>query len=210
MKHTVYEQWIDPINVYLSNWNPEESREILQNQPLVLVENLDISKMNLNYSVSCDTATAIEMVNVKDKIIIEPIKRENETEISPNSNGALPSPEVEGSQPLDQVTSGQVNIELKYSEQSHLEQIDDNIKNIKKIKRKLSDCVIDLASSDDNDELFIVEQQHDITTTYDVIDISSESEVDDITELFHCYFCQEHFRSLDALGVHVKKCSFCP
>lgn len=46
-KHILYEKWIDPINIYLSNWNPQESLEILQNQPLVLVENLNIKNIDL-------------------------------------------------------------------------------------------------------------------------------------------------------------------
>ncbi|KAG4075316.1 hypothetical protein HA402_003107 [Bradysia odoriphaga] len=46
-KHSVYQQWIDPSNIILSNWRPEDSQEILQNQPLVLVENLKIDQLNL-------------------------------------------------------------------------------------------------------------------------------------------------------------------
>ncbi|XP_037034386.1 uncharacterized protein LOC119073184 [Bradysia coprophila] len=46
-KHSVYQQWIDPSNIILSNWRPEDSQEILQNQPLVLVENLKIHQINL-------------------------------------------------------------------------------------------------------------------------------------------------------------------
>lgn len=64
-----------------------------------------------------------------------------------------------------------------------------------------------------------LEWQPDTTTVYDVDDddydddvevISSESDVTDILELFHCYFCDETFRSLDALSVHIKTCSFSP
>ncbi|XP_037024584.1 zinc finger protein 557-like isoform X2 [Bradysia coprophila] len=39
-KHFIFERWTDPANVYLSNWSPAKSQEILQNEPLVLVENL--------------------------------------------------------------------------------------------------------------------------------------------------------------------------
>ncbi len=45
-KHSIYKQWIDPANVYLSNWSPEASQEILRNQPLVLVEKLDWKSLN--------------------------------------------------------------------------------------------------------------------------------------------------------------------
>lgn len=45
-KHTLYQQWVDPSSVTLSNCSPENLREILQNQPLVLVENLDMNSIH--------------------------------------------------------------------------------------------------------------------------------------------------------------------
>lgn len=46
-EHSIYQQWVDPANIHLSNWSREEAQEILRNQPLVLVENLDVERINL-------------------------------------------------------------------------------------------------------------------------------------------------------------------
>lgn len=203
-KHVVYELWIDPVNVYLSNWCPDKSREILQNQPLVLVENLNIKNINPNFSVH---------LNRLDDVGTEPII--NETKHTPSiiiehnaEKIKIENRTIAGMEPLTSVIDDDCDIELKYSELSDQQQIYD--KNENKQPTLLnptltSDCM----------DIPIVEQLPDTTTIYvddcdEVIDVSSDSEVDDILELFHCYFCDETLRSLDVLGVHVKTCSLRP
>lgn len=193
-KHIVYEQWVDPINVHLSNWCPEQAREILQNQPLVLVENLNIKNVQLNFADPLPAPTENGLTSVKDEssdchnLPYDKIKVENEADARVNGVRSIDETKIENCQ-----------IELKYSEQSNCD-----VANLRQ----------NSSNPSDSDDILVVEQQPDITTTYDadvddIIDLSSESDVD-IMELFHCYFCDETFRSLDALGVHVKKCSFCP
>lgn len=205
-KHIVYERWVDPANVYLSNWSPEKSREILQNQPLVLVENLNVKNMNLKFSVSINTPHGNQLANVENdtkplpmtcNIVppsIEKVKLENGTEV----NGEIPSAVDES----EKLSSCPINIELKYSEQTDLQLICDE-------SNKEQESPNSVSTSDGQ-----LIQQPDTTSIYAddgeaVIDISSESDVDEM-ELFHCYFCNKMFRSLDALGRHVKTCSFCP
>lgn len=216
-KHVVYEKWVDPVNVYLSNWSPEKSREILQNQPLVLVENLNVNCMNLNFSVTLDLPNEHGSQNVKNEINLAPI---TQNEIPPDiedlklENGTDPLPTINGKIPYDIDDSEQlsgINIELKYSEQFDLQSIHDESN---KVDPNQSKTIAGSVLSSDNEEIPIMEQQPDTTTIYvddneGVIDVSSESDVDDM-ELFHCYFCDGTFRSLDALGRHVKTCSFCP
>lgn len=217
-KHVVYEKWVDPVNVYLSNWSPEKSREILQNQPLVLVENLNVNGMNLNFSVSLDLPNEHESEEVKKEIdvatipqneippSIEDLKLENGTDALTTINGKIPF-DIDD---CEQLSGCRINIELKYSEQFDLQSIDESTK----VDPNQSKTIAGSVLSSDNEEIPIVEQHPDTTTFYvdddeGVIDVSSESDVDDM-ELFHCYFCDGTFRSLDALGRHVKTCTFCP
>lgn len=44
--HNVHEQWVEPADVHLSNGGPE-LHEMPQNLPLVLLENLDVKRINL-------------------------------------------------------------------------------------------------------------------------------------------------------------------
>lgn len=216
-KHIVYEKWVDPLDVYLSNWSPKKSREILQNQPLVLVENLNINNMNLNFSVARQEPNKTGSENVAHEIypltpvectevapVIEKVELNSETDVPINMNTETPS-----ATPFECVASFRINIELKYSEPQPI--YDDNDEE----HRNPANSIVNMPVSSDNEEISIVEELPDSTSIYDddnerVIDISSESDVDDVLELFHCYFCDETYRSLDALGIHVKKCKLCP
>ncbi|XP_037039026.1 histone-lysine N-methyltransferase PRDM16-like [Bradysia coprophila] len=193
-KHQVYEQWIDPATVYLSNWNPEISREILQNQPLVLVKRVDVNNTSLTHPVILDKSNEIDS-NMKVK---------NEPQIIAN-NTAVP-PIMNGESEVD-VFEDRTIAEVKYSDQFNiLRQIINDKRNAQPVN-----CVDDQpALSFDDDEIIIIEREPDTTTDCDnVIDISSESDIDEM-ELYHCYFCNETYRSLESLGVHVKICSYCP
>lgn len=207
-KHIVYEQWVDPINVYLSNWCPEKSREILQNQPLVLVENLNIDNMNVDFSIGLNGRNEIEVGNGTDESNFAPNELVHNIEKMKVENGATVLPFTDGRMLtiIDEcVTTDRINIELKppINDESEKEQ------------QIPSNRVADLALASDYEDISTAEQEPDTTVYVDdyedgVVDVSSESDVDDILELFHCYFCDETFRSLEALGVHVKTCSFCP
>ncbi|KAJ6643702.1 Zinc finger protein [Pseudolycoriella hygida] len=208
-KHVVYEQWVDPINVFLSNWSPEASREILLNQPLVLVENLNINTIDLHFKPNKDTL-------IKDEVeIVEIIEcnGENDNYIEYGGNGEHVG-NVEHIGNGENVGNGENGTELPTI---------NDLPNLSECNSKPIQIEQKLISSEllsDIDEIPIVmEQLPDTTTIYvddnieserDVVDLSSESDVSDILELFHCYFCDETFRSLEGLGVHVKTCSFCP
>lgn len=82
-KHSVFQQWVDPSNTILSNWNLEESQEILQNQPLVLVEKLKIDRINL-LSLGHFMRRSLGYGEV-DPFVLENIKLErNWSEYEPN------------------------------------------------------------------------------------------------------------------------------
>lgn len=187
-KHQVYEQWVDPATVYLSNWNPDESREILLNQPLVMVERLNVTDANLTYSVIVDKSKQNDTQEVKS----EPQVIEDDTDLLPVMNGEF---EVDESFHRENAT-----VDVKY-----YDNLDDSPQIIDVIGKTQPD---NRDLSTDDDEIMFLEPD---TTVYseNVIDISSDSDIDD-TELFHCYFCNETFRTLHWLGVHVAKCSFCP
>lgn len=205
-KHIVYEQWIDPINVYLSNWCPDKAREILQNQPLVLVENLNINNVNRDFTIGLSGRNEIEAGKRENLSNFTPISEGNSNEMMEIENRAnvLPFTDGELSTIVDEcVTTDRINIELKppINDDSEKEQ------------QTPLNRVADVALVSDYEDVSTAEQQPDTTVSDDieeVIDVSSESDVDDILELFHCYFCDETFRSLESLGVHVKTCSFCP
>lgn len=202
-KHILRQQWIDPKTVYLSNWCPEQLSEILEDQPLVLVENLDVKRINLNFAPSQRSSTDIGLANVK----IEPNNLHTK---EPPVNGQVKVEHEQGDQSTTVAlasyeidSSGdecQPMIELKFSEQCRQQTIFLN----QTLHRNPSNL------SPDGDSL-MVEEKMDISTTYieDVVDLSSESDVD-TTELYHCYFCNEKFRSLNGLSKHVKTCEFCP
>lgn len=212
----MYEKWVDPLNVYLSNWSPEKSREILENQPLVLVENLDINTVNLNFSVACDKPNEVDSENVSSEIypdtsiecsevapIIEKMEPTNETDVLIDMNSETQSVN-------ECVASYRKNIELKYSEQFVPQSIFDNND---EEHQDPANIIVNIPVPSDDEE--IVVKLPDSTSIYNddiesVIDVSSESDVDDILELHHCYFCNETYRSLHALGIHVKKCRLCP
>ncbi|KAG4078632.1 hypothetical protein HA402_015222 [Bradysia odoriphaga] len=183
--HQVYEQWVDPATVYLSNWNPEISREILQNQPLVMVKRVDVDNTSLTHPVILD----------KSKEIDSNKRVKNEPQII-DSNTAVP-PIMNTSEVI--VFEDRTIAEIKYSEKF------DILTKIINDKRKAQPAL-----SFDDDDIMIIEREPDTTTDGDnVIDISSESDIDEM-ELYHCYFCNKMYRSLESLGVHVKMCSYCP
>lgn len=184
-KHPVYEQWIDPATVYLSNWNPEESREILLNQPLVMVERLNV--FNLTSTVVLDKPQWNHSETATNELQII----ESDTDVPPAMND---EPELDVSHDRDCVT-----LNVKYSK---------NVNDSLRVTDANGETKPDLDLLTDNDEIMFFEP--DTTTDNDnVIDVSSESDIDEM-ELYHCYFCNETFRTLHALGVHVPKCSFCP
>lgn len=192
-KHLVYEQWVDPASIRLSNWIPEIVGEILQNQPLVMVERLDVLDVNRIYLTDSAVLNKSKEIDRRKMVGNDTQIVENSAEVSPIANG-------------ESYDETEVNDFKKVDNPSPIIDLS--------VKTESSKCVTDYRTlSFDDDGIVIVEQQPD-TTTNDMdddnaIDISSESDIDEM-ELYHCYFCNETFRSLDSLGVHVKKCSHCP
>lgn len=182
-KHVVYQQWVDPLNIYLSNWNPEESREILLNQPLVLVENLDINTINLKSlsSFGQRNLTWIEELQEKNGCLSESDLRK-----ILNAEKSL-----DYNIPQNEHDTGFETMSINEDDQP----LQNELKNNAFVRKKEQ---LNQACRNGNVDEF-------------VLCISSDSEddgIDDITEAFHCYFCNVRFQTLHGLGEHVKVCSF--
>lgn len=257
-KHVVFEQWVDPLSVYLSNWSPEKSREILQNQPLVLVENLNINSINLrslgdfgsaernslnNFESGIDHSNnaATDLLLCTEEVFLPsideseqvtncqkdekpkivklepfPIHPDNELQNPYDDNCivyVLPS-DSEGSPQLpilmqqsDTNKNNDVLPKLEIFEPLPNDNEGNNDPNTS------DDCTIYEVPSDSEVHPIV---KSDTTANVahlfgeDPIELSSDDEPMDELELFHCYFCNKTFRSLNSLGIHSKKCSLAP
>lgn len=190
-KHVVYQQWVDPLNIYLSNWNPEESREILQNQPLVLVENLDIKKINLKSLANFDQQNLkwIEELQEKNGCLSEnDLRKILNAEKSHNIHYDMPRNEHGTSFEIMSIND---DGEPLRSELKNNELLGKKKQLQPAMARKLVRTPLVLCISSDSDS-----------------DVDDDDVIDDITEAFHCYFCNVRFRTLNGLGLHVKLCPF--
>lgn len=183
-KHIVYQQWVDPLNVYLSNWNPDESREIILNQPLVLVENLDVKKVNLQLLADFDQSNWIEVLQDQNGSLSE----SDLQNIMTVENGCDLQPDTTQMDCDDEI------YEI-LSDDEDCVTIQDQLKTTACVRLK-QESTTQAGTNGDDDNY--------------VLYISSDSDgdgMDDITEIFHCYFCNGRFRTLTALGQHETLCS---
>lgn len=200
-KHIVYEQWVDPLNVYLSNWDPEESREIVLNQPLVLVENLDINCINLK------SLTEFEQRN---KNWIEELQEKNGSLSENDLQNILNVENGDYSTPQDDNgTVFEILFDIQQNDSgSSLEISDFEDSEALQSQLRLNEQPVQAQVSTNG-----VQSQVYTNGNADefVLYISSDSEDDvmeDLTESFHCYFCNGRFPTLNMLGEHVKFCNF--
>lgn len=224
-KHCLYEQWVDPATVYLSNWTHDQSQQILGNQPLVLVEKLDVQRINLksladfiqrreqsttdlqskhfgplSYHELGTDAEIVETyqnsVSLTDYSIIDDML--NGDDIAPTEdkecehNKNVNIPISNGCGDLSAVQCEQSNEAINNDDCSELlrEQLPDSVQEVDSTlpigENNITSDVIVLSSDDDDDDVEIVYN---------------------ITDVFHCYFCDQIFHTVKQLGAHRKLCS---
>lgn len=219
------EPWVDPLKVHLSNWSPEKSREILQNQPLVLVENLNVNSINMASLTDFGQAKKKLLKNVEigiDHLRIAATELPCNTEIVlatelPYNNEAIFPTELPPSiEESKQVTNSQKDNELPKIEKVESLPIQNEVIQEDQNPLRKNDVVYIPPGNEELLESHDVKQQPDTTANIDhyfdedgPIEISSESDVDELS-MNHCYFCERAFRTLNGLGIHIQTCSMRP
>lgn len=186
-KHVVYQKWVDPLNIYLSNWNPEESREILLNQPLVLVENLDIMSINFKSLANFGKQSLNWIEELQDKngcLSESDLRKILEAENGNNSHYDLSQNEHGTNLEIVSIIEDDEPVQSELMNNDFFgkkEQLDPS----EACKNGIADDFVLCISSDSDDDV-----------------------IDDIIDAFHCYFCNVRFQTLNGLGEHVKLCSY--
>lgn len=179
-KHVVYEQWIDPLSVQLSNWDPNELMEIIAEQPIVLVENLDMQSINLKLSADSEGPNENSMEKLQSTIDVNENIPEMDLQNAEIVDMDTTAPDTTNSEDVVEI--------LSESDDDDFETIQYQLNNNAQKRPELPDPKMD---------------------TNEPVYISSDDEDNyngDITDLFHCYFCNGRFVTLGQFGEHGNIC----
>lgn len=175
----VYQEWVNPLDICLSNWNPADSREIILNQPLVLVENVDMRNVDLK---------SLRNFGQSNKNFVEEVQEKN---------GDLPETN-DRNMDVDSECNSQPDTTHKDCDEI-FEISDDDDEDCETIRYQLNNNACLKAKQLKVEPISSHRSDH-------VTCISSDEE-EDIIDSYHCYFCDVRFRTLRDLGEHEKHCA---
>lgn len=181
-RHLDSQQWIDPVeplNIYLSNH--EEYKEIISHQPMVLVDKLDMSNVNMK---------SLADFSQPQQTRIEEPQQQNEILPETDLQNVMPVETTCAIEPDTTQNDGGEIFEIMSDSDDDCETIQHQLNNNAWKPQPTSVQPVCADDSVDNG------------VTY----ISSDDE--DVTEWYHCYFCNWGFRTLRELGEHKNYCNF--
>ncbi|KAG4079188.1 hypothetical protein HA402_015844 [Bradysia odoriphaga] len=176
-KHIVYEQWVDPSNIYLSNWDPNELSEIISEQPIVLVENMRNIKLKL--LAGGPNINSVDKQEVNENFAETDLQNTVETV----KNACKVDPDTTQND-CDDV------VEILSESEDEYETIQYQLNKKPKLPVPPE---FPGTENDVNEPVYISSDDED---NYEM----------DITDSFHCYFCNGRFVTLAQFGEHGKIC----
>lgn len=186
-KHVSYQQWVDPIDVFLSNWNPVDAREIISKQPKVLAEKLNIENLNLK--------SLTDFGQSKPNGNEEELK-ENESLFETDPQHIMTVEDNVNCNLVPDTTT------QKDYEEIH-EILSDSDDDCETIRHQLNNHAWRQMKQETNS----VRPNYRNESVGNAITYISSDDEEDITESYHCYFCNWRFRTLGELGEHEKYCN---
>ncbi|XP_037029546.1 zinc finger protein 521-like isoform X2 [Bradysia coprophila] len=174
-KHIVYEQWVDPSNVYLSNWDPDELSEIISEQPIVMVENM--RNINLKMLAGGPNKNCVDKLQDVNENLTEtdlPNTVKNDCTVDPDTT----------QNHCDDV------VEILSESEDEYETIQYQLNKKPKLPFQPE---FPGTENDANEPVYISSDDED---NYEM----------DVTDTFHCYFCNGRFVTLAQFGEHGKIC----